>query len=45
MFQLEQEEYVKEGISWQSIKFVDNQHTIDLIENPRQASIFKLLDE
>ena len=42
---MEQEEYVKENIAWQNIKFQDNQHTIDLIENLKSTSIFRLLDE
>lgn len=45
MFTLEQEEYVHEGIKWSNIEFKDNQHTIEMIENPRNASIFKLLDD
>ena len=45
MFTLEQEEYKQEGIEWQSISFKDNQHTIDMIEESRTPSIFKLLDE
>ena len=44
MFTLEQEEYVNEGIEWSNIGFKDNQHTIDMIEDPRNPSIFKLLD-
>lgn len=43
MFNMEQEEYRSEGISWSQIQFVDNQLTIDLIENNR--GLFKLLDE
>jgi len=45
MFTMEQEEYKREHISWEQIKFIDNQVTIDLIEHPRQASLFKILDE
>ena len=45
MFTLEQEEYVNEGIEWSNIGFKDNQHTIDMIEDPRNPSIFKLLDD
>ena len=42
---MEQEEYANEGIRWQHIQFQDNQTTIDLIENQKAASVFKLLDE
>jgi myosin heavy subunit len=42
---MEQEEYVRENINWHNIKFVDNQGTIDLIEHPKNSSIFRLLDE
>jgi myosin heavy subunit len=45
MFTMEQEEYKKENIQWSQIKFEDNQLTIDLIEHPKNMSIFKLLDE
>ena len=45
MFTLEQEEYKQEGIEWQNIAFKDNQHTINVIEEARAPSIFKLLDE
>lgn len=45
MFTLEQEEYKKEKIRWDNIKFSDNLGCIDLIENPKQKSVFKLLDE
>lgn len=45
MFNLEQEEYKQENISWSQIKFVDNQMCIDLIESTKVPSLFKLLDE
>ena len=45
MFTLEQQEYKKEKIDWQSISFTDNQICIDLIENAKTRSVFKLLDE
>lgn len=45
MFTLEQEEYKQEGIEWKNIPFKDNQHTIDMIEEARAPSLFKLLDE
>lgn len=35
IFKLEQEEYEKEKINWSSIKFVDNQDVLDLIEKVR----------
>lgn len=45
MFHLEQEEYKKENIAWSQIVFTDNQKCIELIENPKAPSLFKLLDE
>lgn len=36
IFKLEQEEYEKEKINWSSIKFVDNQDVLDLIEKVQQ---------
>jgi myosin-5 len=44
VFKLEQEEYVREGIDWQFIKFTDNQPVIDLIE-AKPIGILCLLDE
>eukprot|EP01125_Pyxidicula_operculata_P009495 TRINITY_DN3127_c1_g4_i2.p1 TRINITY_DN3127_c1_g4~~TRINITY_DN3127_c1_g4_i2.p1 ORF type:complete len:674 (+),score=109.36 TRINITY_DN3127_c1_g4_i2:155-2023(+) len=44
LFKFEQEDYNKEGISWQSIAFSDNSMCISLIENPSQG-ILSLLDE
>ncbi|KAJ3102617.1 cytochrome c oxidase subunit 1 [Phlyctochytrium planicorne] len=44
IFKLEQEEYNKENISWDSIKFVDNQLCLDLIE-AKPIGILSLLDE
>ncbi|KAI8853564.1 P-loop containing nucleoside triphosphate hydrolase protein [Chytridium lagenaria] len=44
IFKLEQEEYTKENISWESIKFVDNQLCLDLIEM-KPIGILSLLDE
>ena len=32
VFKMEQEEYVREGINWSNIDFVDNQDVLDLIE-------------
>lgn len=45
MFKLEQEEYSKEKITWESITFVDNLGCIDLIEGQQSASILRMLDE
>eukprot|EP01130_Rhizamoeba_saxonica_P018571 TRINITY_DN9344_c0_g1_i1.p1 TRINITY_DN9344_c0_g1~~TRINITY_DN9344_c0_g1_i1.p1 ORF type:complete len:1750 (-),score=489.94 TRINITY_DN9344_c0_g1_i1:43-5292(-) len=46
MFTLEQEEYEREGISFERIDFgADAQATIDLIDSKRGTGIFKLLDE
>ena len=45
MFSMEQEEYRKEKVNWNTIEFSDNLPCIDLIENPRQKSLFKVLDE
>ena len=33
MFSQEQKEYAREGIEWNDISFVDNQHIIDLIDH------------
>ncbi|GMF12938.1 unnamed protein product [Phytophthora lilii] len=41
----EQEGYRREGLSWQNIKFFNNQVVCDLIEDPKQHGIFPLLDE
>ncbi|TID30044.1 hypothetical protein CANINC_001413 [Pichia inconspicua] len=43
VFKLQQEEYVKEGIEWSFITYLDNQPCIDLIEN--NDGIISLLDE
>jgi len=43
VFKLEQEEYMKEEITWSFIQFQDNQPCIDLIEN--KLGILDLLDE
>lgn len=43
VFKLEQEEYVREKISWSFIDFYDNQPCIDLIE--AKLGILDLLDE
>lgn len=43
MFKLEQEEYKREEIPWDTIKFTDNQPCIDLIEG--KLGIVDYLDE
>ncbi|XP_048832593.1 unconventional myosin-Vb isoform X2 [Brienomyrus brachyistius] len=43
VFQLEQEEYEKEGLPWSRIEFSDNQPCITLIEGP--LGLLDLLDE
>ncbi|CAG5864870.1 unnamed protein product [Menidia menidia] len=43
VFQLEQEEYVREELAWNRIEFSDNQLCISLIEG--QLGMFDLLDE
>ncbi|XP_076009216.1 unconventional myosin-Va [Genypterus blacodes] len=43
VFQLEQEEYVREELAWSRIEFSDNQMCINLIEG--QLGLFDLLDE
>ncbi|XP_075252941.1 unconventional myosin-Va-like isoform X4 [Convolutriloba macropyga] len=43
VFKLEQEEYVKEEISWSFIEFYDNQPCLELIEG--KIGILNLLDE
>ncbi|XP_023162899.2 unconventional myosin-Va isoform X1 [Drosophila hydei] len=43
VFKLEQEEYLKEGITWTMIDFYDNQPCIDLIEF--RLGVLDLLDE
>ena len=43
MFKLEQDEYIREEITWSFIDFYDNQPCIDLIET--KMGILDLLDE
>ena len=45
MFSQEQKEYALEGIEWNDVSFIDNQHIIDLIDHQREISIFMLLDD
>ena len=44
VFTLEQEEYKKEGIDWNEIKFVDNQPLLDLFLG-KPIGVLSLLDE
>ncbi len=44
----EQEEYVREGIQWSYVDFVDNQECLDLLEGSPAApalGVFPLIDE
>jgi len=44
----EQEEYVREGIQWSYVDFVDNQDCLDLLEGSPSApalGVFPLIDE
>lgn len=43
VFKLEQQEYTKEGITWNPVDFKDNQPILDVIEG--QGSLLALLDE
>lgn len=43
--QTEQEEYKREGLSWQNITYFNNQVVCDLIEDQKTHGIFPLLDE
>lgn len=40
----EQEEYKKEGIAWQEIKYFNNQVICDLVEKPHQG-VIAIMDE
>lgn len=40
----EQEEYLKEGIAWQEIKYFNNQVICDLVEKPHQG-VIAIMDE
>ena len=44
VFKFEQEEYEREGISWQWIAFPDNQDVLDLIDR-KHTGMLALLDE
>lgn len=44
----EQEEYVREGIQWSYVDFVDNQECLDLLEGSAASpslAVFPLIDE
>eukprot|EP00013_Stygamoeba_regulata_P028858 CAMPEP_0177646796 /NCGR_PEP_ID=MMETSP0447-20121125/9957_1 /TAXON_ID=0 /ORGANISM="Stygamoeba regulata, Strain BSH-02190019" /LENGTH=1048 /DNA_ID=CAMNT_0019149337 /DNA_START=284 /DNA_END=3426 /DNA_ORIENTATION=- len=41
----EQEEYVKEGIKWEPIKYFNNQIVCDLLEGKMPPGLFSLLDD
>jgi myosin heavy subunit len=45
----EQEEYVREGIKWSYVDFIDNQETLDLLEGgaggAASLGVFPLIDE
>lgn len=43
VFKAEQAVYIKEGVPWETIKFVDNQDCIDLIEG--RVGVLSMLDE
>ncbi|RVE61473.1 hypothetical protein OJAV_G00171010 [Oryzias javanicus] len=44
VFKLEQEEYLKEDIVWNNIKFSDNQDVLDLLAD-KPCNVFALIDE
>lgn len=44
IFKLEQEEYTREKVPWDSIPFVDNQECLDLIEK-KPLCLLSMLDE
>ncbi|KAF6720455.1 Unconventional myosin-VIIa [Oryzias melastigma] len=44
VFKLEQEEYRKEGIVWNNIKFSDNQDVLNLLAD-KPCNVFALIDE
>ncbi|WCJ21670.1 myosin putative [Euphorbia peplus] len=44
VFKMDQKEYVKEGIDWSYIEYVDNQDVLDLIEK-KPGGLIALLDE
>nr|ACS87808.1 putative myosin IB heavy chain [Angomonas deanei] len=42
---VEQEEYVRENIPWEAIKYFDNQIVCDLIESNKPPGLFALVDD
>ncbi|CAJ1014094.1 putative Myosin head (motor domain) [Leishmania utingensis] len=42
---VEQEEYVREHIPWETIKYFDNQVVCDLIESERPPGLFAIMDD
>nr|CCA16828.1 myosinlike protein putative [Albugo laibachii Nc14] len=42
---VEQAEYVQEGLAWQTMEYTNNQRVCDLIEDPKIHGLFPLLDE
>ncbi len=41
----EQEEYLREGITWEPINYFNNKPCVDLIENQKPPGILKIMDE
>lgn len=44
IFKLEQEEYLKEGVTWRNVSFSDNQRTLDLLA-VQPLNLLSLIDE
>ncbi|KAI5099410.1 unconventional myosin-VIIa isoform X2 [Silurus meridionalis] len=44
IFKMEQEEYLKEGVTWKNIAFTDNQQTLDLLA-VKPLNLLSLIDE
>lgn len=44
IFKMEQEEYAKEGITWENINYVDNQNILEMI-GMKSLNIMSLIDE
>jgi myosin-5 len=45
VFKSEQEEYIREGITWEFIEFPDNQDVLDLIDQKRSGILSVLTDQ